>query len=101
MNNKYNIYYLPATEKDLREIIEYIRIDSPTYVIKSLEQVDEAISRLEEFPFMGVKPKDNRLQYLSYRMLIIGNYLVFYVIKDNTIEIRRILHGKRKYNFLL
>ena len=101
MNNKYNIYYLPAAEKDLREIIEYIRIDSPTYAIKFLEQVDEAISRLEEFPFMGVKPKDNRLQYFSYRMLIIGNYLVFYVIKDNTIEIRRILHGKRKYNFLL
>ncbi|WP_420889704.1 type II toxin-antitoxin system RelE/ParE family toxin [Halanaerobium congolense] len=36
-------------------------------------------------------------------MLVIGSYLVFYVVFENKkiVEIRRILHGKRKYNFLL
>lgn len=48
-------------------------------------------------------PKDNLLQYKGYRILIIQSYLVFYVIKENflEVEIRRIIHGKRKYVFLL
>jgi toxin ParE1/3/4 len=48
---------------------------------------------------MGVTPKDLRLKSLNYKMLVINNYLVFYVIKDGTIEIRRIVHGNRKYSF--
>ena len=50
---------------------------------------------------MGVIPNDLRLKSLNYRMLIIDNYLVFYVVKDCIVEIRRILHGRRKYAFLL
>jgi plasmid stabilization system protein ParE len=50
---------------------------------------------------MGVVSKDIRLISLNYRMLVIENYLVFYIIKDDVVEIRRILHGKRKYSFLL
>jgi toxin ParE1/3/4 len=35
-------------------------------------------------------------------MLIVENYLVFYVIMDDeTVEIRRIISGKRDYQFLL
>lgn len=50
---------------------------------------------------MGQIPKDNRLQSLKYRILVIDSYLVFYVVKDTIVEIRRILHGKRRYSFLL
>ncbi|HOE57481.1 MAG TPA: type II toxin-antitoxin system RelE/ParE family toxin, partial [Bacillota bacterium] len=55
----------------------------------------------DQFPFIGVVPKDIRLQGLGYRMLIIENYLVFYVVLDDIVEIRRITSGKRKYDFLL
>jgi plasmid stabilization system protein ParE len=37
----------------------------------------------------------------GYRMLVIGNYLAFYVIRGNIIEIRRVIHGSRKYSFLM
>ncbi|NIM11580.1 MAG: type II toxin-antitoxin system RelE/ParE family toxin [Candidatus Aminicenantes bacterium] len=35
-------------------------------------------------------------------MLVVDKYLVFYVVKDQskTVQIRRILHGARKYDFL-
>ncbi|WP_208292418.1 type II toxin-antitoxin system RelE/ParE family toxin [Halanaerobium congolense] len=44
-----------------------------------------------------------KLFHIYKQMLVIGNYLVFYVVFENKkiVEIRRILHGKRKYNFLL
>jgi len=101
MNKKYEVHYLPAAQQDLTAILNYIKQDNPTAAHKLIQEIDEIISRLEEFPNMGVTPKDLRLKSLNYKMLVINNYLVFYIIKDSIIEIRRIVHGKRKYSFIL
>jgi len=100
MEKKYKIEYLPSSAKDLAEIVDYIKIDSPQSALNFLDKIDESISRLEQFPFIGVIPKDIRLQSLGYRILIIDNHLVFYVVFDDIVEIRRIISGKRKYDFL-
>jgi addiction module RelE/StbE family toxin len=101
MNQKCEVQYLLAAQPDLIDILNYIKQDNPTAAHKLIQEIDEVIARLEEFPNMGVTPKDLRLKSLNYKMLIINNYLVFYVIKDDIIEIRRIVHGKRKYSFIL
>lgn len=101
MNKKYRIEYLPIAEQDLTDIIEYITLDSPQSALKLLDEIDESILKLEYFPYMGINPRDTRLQRLKYRILVISSYLVFYVVKDDYVEIRRILHGKRKYQFIL
>ena len=101
MNRKLKAEYLPIAVSDLDEIFEYICQDDPGSAASLLDTFDECIRKLEVFPELGVVPKDERLRYLGYRMLIIGNYLVFYVIMEDVIEIRRILHGSRKYSFLL
>ena len=103
MSKKYSIYYLPIARKDLMDIIEYIQEDNPNAALKFLDQIENTISKLENFPYMGTTPKDTLLQFKGYRILVIQRYLVFYVVKENTleVEIRRIIHGKRKYDFLL
>ncbi len=101
MSNRYKIVYLPVAERDLSEIFEYISRDNPSAALSLLNKIDEDISRLADFPQLGKTPQDNRLQKIGYKMLVINNYLVFYVVKQKTVEIRRILHGKRKYEFLL
>lgn len=101
MSSKFRIEYLPIAEKDLTEILEYCQIDNPTATLKLLDDIDKAILKLASFPYMGHVPKDQRLIQLNYRMLVVENYLVFYVVFDDLVEIRRILHGKRKYNFLV
>jgi toxin ParE1/3/4 len=52
-------------------------------------------------PFLGRVPKDDRLKNKGYRMLVVDKYLVFYIVKNKTIQIRRIIHGARNYNFLM
>lgn len=101
MSKKYRIEYLPIAQKDLEEILEYIQNDNPGAVLKLLDQVDKAVSQLADFPFMGIIPKDFYLQYRHYRMLVVNSYLVFYIVTNDIVEIQRILHGKRKYSFLL
>lgn len=100
MNSKFQIEYLPIAEKDLTEIVKYIQIDNPASALKLLDAIDNTMSKLTNFPYMGHASKDQRLIQLNYRMLVVENYLVFYVVLDDVVEIRRILHGKRKYDFL-
>ncbi|MBF8435532.1 type II toxin-antitoxin system RelE/ParE family toxin [Halanaerobiaceae bacterium Z-7014] len=102
-NKKYNIRYLPLAQKDLNEIVSYLQTDSPDYAEKLIDQFDNEISQLILFPYKGKVPEDESLKKKNYRMLIIDNYIIFYVVfeTNNLIEIRRIIHGKRKYKFLL
>ena len=101
MDKKYKIEYLPIAEEDISNIIHYIMLDNPDAALSMADKFDRSISKLESFPFSGSIPNDIRLQSLNYRMLVVGNYLIFYVVINDTVEIRRILHSKRKYYFLL
>jgi len=98
---QYRVEYLPAAREDLLDIFEYILMDNPDAAADFIDRIDTTISRLGSFPAMGPIPNDDRLQLFGYRMLIIEKYIAFYVILDDVIEIRRIIHGRRRYSFLL
>ncbi len=70
--------------------------DNPSAADSLLEKFDHAVSQLALNPEPDVVPKDDRLNKLGYRIRIIGKYLVFYVLKANTVPIRQINHGTRK-----
>ena len=97
----FEIRYLLTAEKDLEGIFDYILKDNAAAASDLLEKFDHTIAHLSNQPYMGVVPNDNRLRRMGYRMLVIGNYLVFYVVKGQTVQIRRIIHGARRYSFLL
>ncbi len=101
MSGLYEIRYLATAESDLEEIFDYIMQDNLTAAASMLEKFDDAISRLAHNPHLGAAPRDDRLRRLGYRMLIIGDYLVFYVVKSEMVQIRRVIHGARDYRFLL
>ncbi|WP_209875542.1 type II toxin-antitoxin system RelE/ParE family toxin [Paenibacillus silagei] len=62
---------------------------------------DEAIARLELFPFSSPVARNMIGLKDEYRSLVVENYIVFYVVLDDIVEIRRVLHGKRKYEDLM
>lgn len=95
------VVYLPAAEADLAATVEYIHRDDPSAAAAWLERVDKALSRLGSFPESGVVPKDARLAARGYRLVVIGEHLAFYIVRPKTVEIRRVLHGRRRYSFLL
>ena len=101
MTKRYRIRYLRTAQKDLLEIFEYILEDKPVAALDQLERFDQSISHLASNPLLGAVPNDERLRRLGYRVLVVDKYLVFYVLKGRVLQIRRILHGARKYDFLL
>lgn len=95
-----SVVYLPAAQRDLLEAFEYVRKDSPAAAAAWLQRVDEALGRLASFPRSGVVPKDSRLAARGYRMVVVGEHLAFYVVRPRTVEVRRVVHGRRRYEFL-
>jgi addiction module RelE/StbE family toxin len=99
---KHQINITELAEQDLNEIIDYISADSITAALQIADMIEQNIAKLEDFPLIGITPKNRRLARKGYRILIIDNYLVFYVLlNDEVVEIRRIISGKRNYKFLL
>jgi addiction module RelE/StbE family toxin len=101
MRKPIDIRYLPTAEKDLMEIFEYIKKDNPAAAASELDKFDQSISKLSRTPSLGLIPRDRRLREMGYRMLVVDKYLVFYVVKKKFIQIRRVIHGARRYSFLL
>lgn len=45
--------------------------------------------------------RNNALKVKGYRCLVVENDLVFYIIKENIVQIRRIIYNKRNYEWLV
>ncbi len=99
MPQKTKVIYAPAAIDDLDEIFSYISSDNATAAEKMLHKLNSGISRLEDFPYMGVVlPEDEyTLVRQGYRFIIIHPYLIFYRLIDDSVVIHRILHGRRDY----
>ena len=98
MSEKYQVRYLPAAENDLLEIFRYIKEDDTEAAIALMQKINSNISNLKIFPHMGANPKDRHLVKLGYKMLVVDNYLVFYVVKEEIVKIRRVIHSGRSYS---
>ena len=97
---KFTVTYLQTAQKDLLDIFEYIAKDKPGMAKAYLQKLDQTILLLEKNPQMGTLPKDDHLKKKGYRILIFEAYLIFYVVKKSSIQIRRVVHGARQYHFL-
>jgi len=98
---KYQINFIEAAEKDLTGIVDYIAGENPATALKVTLKIEKNTLKLEDFPLIGVVPRIRRLARNGYRILIVDDHLVFYVVADNEIvEIRRILSGRKDHQFL-
>ena len=98
---KYSITYSHLAWKDLQQIYDFIACDSPSAAQLFVDHLDEQVGRLSQFPHLGRFPKQDYLRPKGYRILVIGDYLVFYRAKPKEIKVDRVIHGKRRYEFLI
>lgn len=97
----YKIKIFPTAKQDLEEVIGYLNTLSPDAASKYYDLLVEEITSLSKMPERCPKPKDLALAVKGYRYLIVKNYLVFYAIIGDTVQIRRILYARRDYSALL
>jgi addiction module RelE/StbE family toxin len=94
---KYRVLIYPSAEHDLLEIKEYFETTLKTSSTPLFEKFYAHLDMLETNPFAYPCLKDAYLHQLGYRMIPIDNFLVFYIVKEDVVQIHRFLYGKRNY----
>jgi plasmid stabilization system protein ParE len=92
----FKIRYLPLARQDLLNIATYItdHLKAPKAAMDLLDALDESISKLGQFPYSCKVYQTNKPLEIEYRLLPVKNYAVFYVVKEQTVEIQRIIYAK-------
>jgi len=103
MTKKYKLSFLPLFEEDLTEITDYISVN-----LHNLEAADRLVDDIEAeinkrmdaplsfAPFHSAKHRPH-----PYYRINIRNFTVFYVVIEDTVEVRRVLYSKRDLDKLL
>ena len=91
----YNIAYTAFAERDIWEIAAYLSDHSEEATKNYLISLRKSIEHLADMPNMY--PKID--QYKEYRKMVVGDYVVTYVVNDalKQVTILRVVHGKRSY----
>ncbi len=98
---KYNIKIFPQAKQDLLDIIEYVNTLSPQAAIRQYDSIVEKIGSVSVMPDRCPMLKLPQLRQRGYRILVVNNYSVFFIVNENKVEVRRILYGHRKYEWFL
>lgn len=84
---------LPQAAADLEDIGDYIASHNPSAAVRFVDALEKRWSLLTLHPFSGAPREDIAP---GIRHLVIGEYLTFYRVSEDTVEIVRVLHGRRR-----
>ena len=92
----HKLKYLPLAQKDLVDIIDYIadNLKAPKAAMDLIDALDSSIRLLQQFPYSYKVYQPIQPLETEYRILPVKNYLVFYVVTEDLVEIHRIIYSK-------
>jgi toxin ParE1/3/4 len=88
-----------AAQADLKEIGDYIRPHNPTRAATFVEELLDRCAALADLP--QAYPLVPRYEPWGIRRRVHGDYLIFYRVREETVEVIHILHGAMDYEPLL
>jgi toxin ParE1/3/4 len=90
--------FSPLAETDLLEIWLFIAEDSTTHADTLLDKIKNQLDSIGQQPEMGrLRPELG----LGLRSFPVGNYIIFYRVEIENIQVIRILNGSRDISFII
>ena len=92
---KYNIQITDKALKDMEEVYIYIveHLQAPENAIRQYNRIAKAIEKLDILP-ERIKIMESEPEHtIGLRQFSVDNYFVFYVIKDETVIVVRVLYS--------
>ena len=93
----HKIVYLPLAESDLMDALGYIAytLGAPKAARNLLAEFDKTVQRIAEFPYACELYRTDRPMNDEIRKVSVKNYVLYYAVFQDCVEIRRFLYGKR------
>lgn len=100
---KYNVEYSKESKQDLIGIKQYIKynLQEPEIAQKLISKIRKEINDLKDNPEIYAIIDDDIIKKIEIRKMIVDNYIVFYRINNNKVQIVRIMYGRRNWINLL
>ena len=97
MSKRYSLRYLPLFWEDLSQAASYIAFDlkNPAAANRLVDGVEAGVLEHLENPAMAPTYPSTRNRLNPYYRFYVGNYMVFYVVIDDVVEVRRMLYKGR------
>lgn len=94
---KWEIEIADAAHEDLRSIFLYVahELRSPDNARGVVRRILTAIATLDEMPNRFRAYPRKPLSFRGVRVMDVGNYCVFYVAREGTVSVGRILYFRR------
>jgi addiction module RelE/StbE family toxin len=99
----FELRYSPLFYDDLDRITSYILLDLKNEVAAKsfIYDVESAIKKRLDNPLHAAIYPSMRRRKHDYRRVLVGNYLIFYVVIERTMVARRLLYGRRDLDKIL
>lgn len=99
----YRLRFLPLFAEDLLEITTYItsNLQNPEAANRLVNEIEDAINKRLENPLIFAPFNSRKPRINPYYRIYVNNYTIFYVVIDDTMEVRRILYSKRDFDNIL
>ncbi|MEG0314374.1 MAG: type II toxin-antitoxin system RelE/ParE family toxin [Erysipelotrichaceae bacterium] len=97
----YKVIIYKKAQIDLKDIVEYLNELDEQAALKYFDLLVTKIQNLCQMPHRCPLSQNIQLRIRGYRTMVVKDYIVFYVIKDNVVQIRRILFARRRYEHIL
>ena len=96
-DKKYKLRFLPMFEQDLEETVEYIseRLKNPVAAMRLVDEIQATINERLNYPKAFEPYPTGRERKYPYYRIYVKNYIVFYVVIDDVMEVRRLLYNRR------
>lgn len=99
-NNKYTIKYSSSFINQFNSILKYFvnKLQNKIAAENFYNKVVKEIEKRSENPESYEKYTEIRTRKITYYRIYVKNYTIFYVVKDNTLEVRKILYSRRNFD---
>lgn len=96
----HKIVYLPLAESDLMEALDYIvyKLEAPQAASDLLAAFDETVRIIAQFPYAYELYRTDRPMRDEIRQVSVKNYVMYYAVFQDRVEIRRFIHGRRGHS---
>jgi len=93
----YKLRFLPLFVDDLSEIVDYIalRLKNPIAADNLVDEVQTAIRERMACAEAFEPYHSNRERQYPYYRIYVKNYIIFYVVIGDVMEVRRIVYSRR------
>lgn len=101
--SQYKLRYLPLFWSDLNEAATYIAdvLENPAAAERLVDAAEIAVLGCLKAPTMGRVYRSAHARERTYYWTPVGNYMLFYVVIGDVMEVRRFVYGARDLTRML